>query len=74
MVANTNMTQLRVVCVVNFHLASAALIYEVVPAVIKISMKAIRFPSGTGYLFRSPAVNEIDKIVGEKEHVWKICT
>ena len=74
MVADANMAQLNMIGVVDLHSAPAAFTKVIVSAVIQIPMKAVGIPTGTGYLFRSTIVYEIDKAIGEKEHVWKICT
>jgi hypothetical protein len=65
MVTDANMAQLNMIGVVDLHPATAALTKVIVSAVVQISMKAVGIPTGTGCLFRSSIVNEIDKIIGE---------
>ena len=74
MIADADMAQLNMVCVMDLHPATTVLTTIIVSIVVQVSMKAICFPTSTGGLFRRSIVNEISKIVGEKQHVWKICT
>jgi hypothetical protein len=62
------------VSIVDLHPASAAIAPVMITVIIQISMKAVCFPAGTGHLLRCPIVYEINKIIGEKQHVWKIST
>ena len=74
MIADTNMAQLNMIGIVDLHPASAAHTRVIVPAVVQIPMKAVSISTSAGCLVRSSIVNEIGKLVGKKEHVWKICT
>ena len=74
MIADANMAQLNMIGVVDLHSAATVITRKVFSVEIQIPMKAICFPASTCSLFGRPVVNEISKIIGEKEHVWKICT
>ena len=74
MIADTNVAKLNMVGVMDLHSASAALTSEIIPVEIQIAMKAVSFPARAGRLFRRPIIYEINKIVGEQKHVWKIST
>ena len=74
MIADTNMAQLNMVGVMNFHPASAVLACKVSSVKEQIAMKAVGISAGAGRLFRCSVINEINKIVGEQKHVWKIST
>ena len=74
MIADTNMAQLNMIGIVDLHPASAARAKVVFSVVVQIPMKAVSISTCAGCLFCSSIVNEIDKIVREKKHVWKICT
>ena len=62
------------ISVVYLHPAAAAFAPVVITVNIQISMKTVCLPAGTGRLLRCPIVYEINKIIGEKQHVWKIST
>lgn len=64
MITDTYMSQLNMIGVMDFHSTYAALTIVIVPAVLQISMKAVSVPTGVGCLFRSPIIDEINKIVG----------
>ena len=74
MIADTDMAQLNMVRVVDIHTATALSTAVVIPVEVKISVEAICLPASTGHLFRRSIVNEVNKIIGEKQHVWKIST
>ena len=74
MITDTDMAQLNMVSIVNFHPATALPTAVVISVEIQISVEAICLPTGTGHLFCRSIVNEVNKIIGEKQHVWKICT
>ena len=62
------------ISIVDLHSAAAAIAPVLIPVKIQISMKAVCFPAGTGRFLRCPIVYEINKMIGEKKHVWKIST
>ncbi len=74
MISDTNMAQLNMIGIVDLQPPSAARTRVVISIVVQIPMKAVSFSTGAGCLFCCSIVNEINKIVREKKHVWKICT
>ena len=60
--------------IMDLHSAATAITCKVLSAEIQVPMKAICFPASTGSLFGRSIVNVISKIIGKKEHIWKICT
>ena len=74
MITDANMTQLNMIGIMDLHSAATAIARKVLSVEIQVPVKAICFPASTGSLFGRPIVNEISKVIGEKEHVWKICT
>ena len=74
MITDANMTQLNMVGIMDLHSAATAITCKVLSVEIQVPMKAICFSASTGSLFGRSIVNEISKIIGKKEHIWKICT
>ena len=74
MITDANMTQLNMVGIMDLHSAATAITCKVLSVEIQVPMKAICFSASTGSLFGRSIVNEISKIIGKKEHIWKICS